>query len=226
MDWTLDAARSVLAKGDLVYMPIEYDIYSRPRLQMITGMDAAYRFRHEKESLLERGPEGVLRAAFMFNLPTLVQSLGEMGLQAAGVHRRFSLDTLDKEGDETGHDDAKARPYTAIIHAEPAALPDPKHLLDNPDGDQATIANFLDWCRKHGVVAAGGLPTVFDDKPVPEAAISQLRSFYARHGAKFVTLANRSQYPRADFYDSPYHLRQSAQERHTRLLAEALRPLL
>jgi hypothetical protein len=75
-------------------------------------------------------------------------------------------------------------------------------------------------------MAVGGLPTVFDDKPVPEAAIAQLRGFYAGYGAKFVALPNRSQYPRADFYDAPYHLRQSAQERHSRLLAEALQPLL
>jgi len=226
LDWTFDKVRPELQRGDLVYMPIEYELYSRSREQLMTGMDAAYRFRHDKASLLSRGPEGMLRAAFMFTLPTLVQSAGEMALEGGGIHRRFGVDTMDKEGDETGHDGAKAQPYAAIIRAEPAVLPDTKRLLDNPDGSQAAIARFLDWCRSHGVVAVGGLPTVFNDKPVPDSAIAQLSSFYASHGAKFVTLPNRSQYPRADFYDSSYHLRQSAQERHSRLLAEALRPLL
>src|SRR5438067_9293301 len=50
IDWVLDAARQILAPGDLAYMPIEFDIYSRPRAQLLTGMDAAYRFRHDKAS--------------------------------------------------------------------------------------------------------------------------------------------------------------------------------
>jgi hypothetical protein len=226
LDWTLDNVRAELAPGDLVYMPVEYDLYSRTRARLLTGMDAAYRFRHDKVSLLSRGPEGVMRAAFMFSLPTLVQSLGEMSLKNAGVRRRYNVDTMDQEGDETGHDGAKAQAYAAIIRREGAVLPETASLLSNPNGSQAVIAEFLDWCRAHGVAAVGGLPTVFDDKPVPEAAIARLEEFYAQHGARFVALPNRSQYPRADFYDSGYHLRQSAQEHHTRMLAEALRPLL
>ncbi len=115
IDWVIDAARRILARGDLAYMPMEFEVYSRPRARLFTGMDAAYRFRHDKTSLAERGPEGVARAAFMFSLPTLAQSLGEMALAQAGVRRRFGLDTLDKQGDETGHDDAKAVPYQEAV---------------------------------------------------------------------------------------------------------------
>jgi len=226
IDWVLDAARRILARGDLAYMPIEFDTYSGPRTQLLTGMDAAYRFRHDKASLAERGPEGVVRAAFMFSLPTLAQSLGEMALAKAGVRRRFGLDTLDKQGDETGHDDVKAIPYLAVIRSDPENMPNNDGLLANPDGSQAAIAAFLDWCRAHGVTAVGGLPTVFDDKPIPDAPIAKLRAFYGAHGGGFLVLPNRSQYPRAAFYDTNYHLRESWQHRHSALLAEKLRPLL
>ena len=226
LDWTLDKTRGQLAAGDLVYLPIEYDLYSRSRMRLETGMDAAYRFRHDKASLAARGPAGVVRAAFMFSLPTLVQSIGEMGLKALGVQRRFNLGTLDRQGDETGHDGAKALPYRDVIRQAPQEMPDPRTLLADPDGSQAAIAGFLDWCRGHGVRAVGGLPTVFNDRPIPDAAIAALKDFYARHGAGFVVLAGHSQYPRADFYDSGYHLRQSAQVRHSMLLAQRLRPLL
>lgn len=226
LDWTLDRLRSRLAAGDLVYMPVEYDLYARTRLQMMTAVDAAYRFRHEKASLATRGPEGVVRAAFMFSLPTLVQSLGEMGLQAAGVRRRFNLDTLDRQGDETGHDGARALPYRGVIAQAREELPDIVDILSHPGAGQQTIAGFLDWARRRGVTVAGGLPTIFDDRPVSDAAITALRSFYARHGADFVVLPGRSQYPRADFYDTGSHLKQSTAQAHSRLLAEALRPLL
>jgi hypothetical protein len=226
LDWTLDKTRSRLAAGDLVYMPIEYDLYSKSRLGVMTGMDAAYRFRHDKLSLIDRGPEGVVRAAFMFSLPTLVQSVGEMSLQAMGISRRFNLGTLDRQGDEIGHDGASARLYRRIIAMTPEALPKTELLMDNPDGDQEIIGLFLDWCRSHGVIAVGGLPTIFNDRPVPDATVTRLRAFYASHGASFLVLPNRSQYPRADFYDTGSHLQQSAAIRHSQFLANGLCTIL
>ena len=226
LDWTLDKVRAQLAPGDLVYLPVEYNLYPRARRDMENGMDAAYRFRHDKESLVARGPEGMARAAFMFSLPVLVQSIGEMGLQALGVQRRYNLDTLDRQGDETGNDGANAVPYLGVIARAPQEIPDPRTLMNNPDGMQAVIGAFLDWCHAHGVAAVGGLPTVFDDRPVSNAAIAELRAFYGRHGAGFLVLPSRSQYPRADFYDTGYHLRQAAQQRHSALLAQGLRPFL
>jgi hypothetical protein len=226
LDWTLDITHTRLAAGDIVYLPIEYDLYSHSRVRMMTGMDAAYRFRHDKASLASRGPEGLARAAFMFSLPTLLQSAGEMTLKAAGVRRRFNADTLDRQGDETGNNDDKAFAYRQVVANAPQELPDPAHLLDNPGGTQNALAGFLDWCRDHGVTAVGGLPTTFNDRPVPDAAIIRLKNFYAAHGAAFVTLPNRSQYPRSDFYDSGYHLRESAQRRHSAALAAILRPLV
>ena len=226
LDWTLDMVRTRLAPGDLVYLPLEYDVYSRSRTQTMTGMDAAYRFRHDKASLTGQGTERLVRAAFMFSLPTLVHSLGEMGLNAAGVRRRFNLDTLDRQGDEIGHDDSKALAYRHVIETSYLILPDPAQLLDNPDGAQAGLTRFLDWCHAHHVTAVGGLPTMFDDKPVPDAVLSQLRTFYARHGGGFIVLPNRSQYPRGAFYDTADHLRESFQHRHSEALASALMPPL
>ena len=226
MDWTLDAARRILKRGDLAYMPIEYDIYSLPRAQLFTGMDAAYRFRHDMGSLTERGPEGIARAAFMFSLPTLAQSFGEMALAEASVRRRYGLDTLDKQGDEIGHDDASANAYLGTIRSASQRMPETEALLTSPRAGAQAIAVFLDWCRTQGVTAVGGLPTVFNDKPIPDAPVAKLRAFYRAHGAGFLVLPNRSQYPRSDFYDSDYHLRESWQQRHSTLLAEELHPLL
>ena len=43
----------------------------------------------------------------------------------------------------------------------------------------------------------GGLPTGFDDSPIPDAAIAAIRAIYTAHGALFLELPNRSRYPRA-----------------------------
>lgn len=226
LDWILDETRAELKAGDMVYLPLEYELYPLSRTRMETGVDAAYRFRHDKASLASRGTEGTLRAAFMFSLPTLIHSIGEMGLKYVGVQRRDTVDMLNRQGDEIGHDGAKALPYRAVIRRTKQVMPDPQMLPDNPGGSQAALAAFLDWCRAHHVAAVGGLPTVFNDRPIPDAVPDTLRRFYARHGAGFLVLPNRSQYPRADFYDAAYHLRQSAQMRHSKLVAQGLHQFL
>jgi hypothetical protein len=226
LDWVLDNFRPYMRPGDVVYLPLEYDQYSVGRSHMLAGGDAAYRFRHDKLSLLARGPDGLIRAAFSFDLSVLIQSLGEMALQAAGVRRRVGIYTLDKEGDETGHTDEQAKRYEPYIQALPSVYPNSRTLLDNPEGQQSALVAFLEWCKANGVVAVGGLPTVFDDQRIADSSVNLLRDFYARRNAGFVELPNRSQYPRGDFFDTSYHLRQRAQIAHSEMVAEALVPFL
>jgi len=224
IDWVIDSIKPFLKPGDAVYLPIEYETYSQSRAQMFTGMDAAYRFRFDKYSLLSRGPEGILKAAFMFSLPTLVQSLGEMLLSVAHVRRRQGVDTTDIEGDEIGHTAANAHEYEKSI--DQATFVFPRELFANPAGAQEVIADFLDWCRAHHVTAIGGLPTTLSGGILPAAGLDELGQFYRKHGADFLVLANHSQYPRRYFFDNGYHLRQARQIEHSALLAAALRPLL
>lgn len=227
LDWVLDAARAHIHRGDIVYLPIELATYSGTRTEMLTGFDAAYRWRHDKASLLARGPDGMLRAMFMFDIRTLVDSVGEMALAARGFRRRVGVTTLNAQGDEVGHTDEAAKAYESFLRTLVYVYPEADHLLDNPEGgEQAALAAFLDWCRDNGVTAVGGLPTTTDEKRHSEALVETLRGFYARHGAEFIALENRSQYPREMFFDTPMHLRQGAQMAHSELVAEALRPLV
>lgn len=225
-DWLLSVFEPTMHNGDLVYLPLEYEEYGVSRAAMYARADAAYRFRHDKLSLLSRGPEGMLRAAFMFDLTTLLNSLGEMGLYAVHFHRRADVTTLDRQRDEIGHDDARAAAYESAVAAAVYSLPAPADLLANPDGEQQVLGGFLDWCHANGVTAIGGLPTTFDDVLVSDRIVQLLREFYAAHGAGFLELPNRSQYPRTDFFDTSYHLRERAQLAHSVLIADALKPLL
>ncbi len=226
IDWEIDKARPYMRPGDLVYIPLEYDLYTKSRSELFSGADAAYRFRHDKRSLLSRGPEGLVRAAFLFDLGSLIQSVGEMALSAAGVTRRFGAATMDVQGDEIDHGDLKAKPYEYFLRMQPTPLLHAELWNMGKDGSQVAIGAFLDWCRANGIVAVGGLPTTFDDLQLPPAFLAQLEDFYRAHGATFIILPNRSQYPRRAFFDTPYHLRDRFQEQHSRLLVSALRPRL
>jgi hypothetical protein len=222
LDWLLDSFQPYIHAGDIVYLPLEYGQYSVGRTAMITGVDAAYRFRYEKKGLLARGPDGIVRAAFMYDLPTLLHSIAEMTLKSFGVKRRVGIDSLDKQGDEVGHDDQQAKPYEAFVNALAFEPPNPTTLMANPEGQQAVLSAFLDWCKAHQVIALGGLPTMFDDRRIDDRIVALLRDFYASHGAGFVELENRSQYPRHDFFDTAVHLREAAQIIHSKRIADSL----
>jgi len=54
------------------------------------------------------------------------------------------------------------------------------------------------------------------------AAIGLLDRLYRDAGACLIVLPNRSLYPRAAFFDTPYHLQEPMQRAHSRLLAPRL----
>jgi hypothetical protein len=226
LDWVFDSFKPYIHPGDAVYLPLEYEQYNVSRLRMLSSADAAYRFRHDKFGLLDRGVEGFVRAAFAFDLPILIHSLGEMTANAAGIQRRVGIWTLDKQGDEIGHTDEQAKIYEGFIGQVAFQPPDPRYFLTDSEGQQKVIAAFLDWCRSHGAIAIGGLPTVLDDQPIDNAIIERLKAFYLLHDAEFLELPNRSQYPRHDFFDTPVHLRERAQIAHSQRVAEVLRRVL
>jgi len=68
------------------------------------------------------------------------------------------------------------------------------------------LGDFLDWAAAREIKVIGGLPTTFDDEPVPADFLVRLCTWYRGHGQGFMVLENRSQYPRSDFYDTSYHL--------------------
>jgi len=73
------------------------------------------------------------------------------------------------------------------------------------------------------VRVVGGLPTGFDDVPMPDATMDAIRAVYVDNGGEFLVLPNLSRYPRVAFFDTPEHLNETWQVVHSRLLAEQLR---
>jgi hypothetical protein len=175
--------------------------------------------------LFRRGWERTLRAAFAFDLPYAISGVVEMGLEAAGFRRRFGVDTLTKEGDESGHTLAKAAAFRSYVEAAKVVLPTAEAFA-RPSHAKEVLARFFAWAKAHQVLVVGGLPTTFDDVPIPAGLIPELREFYESAGQDFLVLPGRSQYPRRCFYDTPWHLAEPFQIEHSARLADAIRPLL
>ncbi len=214
----------LLHRGDIAYLPMEVQQYVVSRAANRMDVDGAMLFRHDRALLWRLPPGRILGAAFDNTMPDGLEALAEMAARAAGLgHLRARLAREeDAEGDEIGTSLATAdRSFLAGLHrVEPSA-----RAIRRGYG-AVLIARFVTAATARGVIVIGGLPTDFRDVRLPEADLRAIRAVYLRHGGRFLELANRSRYPRADFYNSEDHLAQPCQYFHSLLVARGLARLL
>ena len=215
-----------LSPGDTVYLPMEELQYVRSRAATDLGPDASIMFRHDWRTLARLPPDRWVSALFSFDLRYALMAVIETALRAGGFHdpRAAAEGHTNAWGDHTGHTPALGAPYRAVLaHAHPfhATVAE----VERGYGTRL-ILRFLRWARAHGVRTIGGLPTQFIDSPMRPATRRAIRALYLANGATFLELPNRSLYPRADFFDTPYHLSQPWQIVQSVAVGRALRRML
>jgi hypothetical protein len=209
-----------LVDGDLVYLPMEYrsGVFYDPSM---VGGEAPYVVFNEPRVLLSLyTPRGIAKAVMDFTLADLFSSIGEMLLARAHIGRRFSLGTMNSSGDETGHTVQRAALYSEVILSAVAEPVDPQAYANSRSW--ADLDDLLEDLQKAHVLTVGGLPTVFEDRAIPEDVVPFLTAFFAHRGGCMLILPNMSRYPRSWFYDTPDHLNESAQHTHSASLAPIL----
>jgi hypothetical protein len=154
LDYLLGDLEPVLRRGDVVYMPLEYEWYTDETIAAMTGPDAALMAYGDKRRLFALGWERSLRAAFAFDPSFLASGLVEMALDAAGFQRRVGGASLDRQGDEVGHTQDEAAPYRAYIGNVRPFIPSTESLTA-PTYAKAQIAGFLAWARAPGLLVIG-----------------------------------------------------------------------
>lgn len=217
LPWQLSLYKQYFKPGDVLYMPVEYRLHGESHS---VGEEAPYRVAYAKRDLPTLSARDALHTLFWFDLRFLISALGEMALHHEGVQRRFSVETLTPEGDERGHDDAKAIAYKGLIAQLP--IPEVPAASFVSESDWTDILEILNWAKAAGVRVVGGLPTIVEDARIPDNAIPFLRRLYESHGQCFLVLPNRSTYPKPFFYDSLLHLSETHQIAHSELLAPYL----
>ena len=220
VDYLFARWKAVLRPDDIVYLPLEEAHFRTSAQAARLGPDAAIMARHDWTTLGALMPDRWIAALFAFDLRAAAMSAFEMAIHARSTHDPRA-NTLNAWGDRIGHtpDHPAASRHIATLPASPHATP--AQIANSAAGEH--LAEFLDWADRHGIRAVGGLPTGFDDSPVPDDTVAALRSLFATHNAAFVVLPNRSRYPRDRFFDSADHLNEPAQIAHSGAVAVALR---
>lgn len=220
--WQFHKYSAGLEKGDLLYLPLEYRSAKsgnesvRPK----SGGEAPYIIAYDKSDLLKYTPMQAVDAIFNFNIKFFLSAVGEMVLSSAGKERRFSLKTMTVNGDEQGHDSSRAQPYVQFVSA--AKTPEANVF---PAWLEGELIQIFDELKGRGVIVVGGLPTTFDDVVLSNDVVSARRAAFVDRGQCFIVLPNFSLYPRREFYDTPFHLREEAQIEHSRALAPILKSI-
>ncbi len=224
IDFLFNWVSQVAKKGDLVYVPLEYPLWSAQRSDFLSDDIGPAYFSVDPSRLLALGWDRLGYGAFAFNVRFAIESIFERALVAAGASRRVgvSASDLNEYGDMVGHDAKAAAAYKTYLANIRWRVPNNQIS----DTTRALVGNFIKEMTDRGVVVVGGLQTTFDDKPVPDAIIEPWRQLFVDNGAAFIMLPNKSQYPRADFFDTTAHLQQDYQVLHSEALAPLLKPLL
>jgi hypothetical protein len=226
LDYLFRRWDAVLHPGDVVYLPMEHAQYLRTRAASALGPDAAILFRHDWQTLAELSPRRWVAALFAFDVRAGVMGIIETAIRQTRLHDPLATlaATSNAWGDHVGHTEALAAEYRSALTAIHAYSATPAQIATG-DGT-AEIAGFVKRMSSRGVIVIGGLPTGFDDLPQSDALVAAISAVYTDHGGRFLALPNRSRYPRADFFDSPDHLNETAQRAHSVEVAKALAEML
>jgi hypothetical protein len=216
----------LLNPGDVVYLPLEEAQYVRPRATAELGPDAAIMVRHDWATLGELPLRRQISALFSGDLRAAIMSVFETALLDDGFQdpRAAVVGSYNAMGDHVGHTAALGLVSRGALLA--ASPPHPSGPEIEQGYGTSQVRGFLRWAAAHGVRVVGGLPTGFADSPVSDTGLAAIRVIYSAQPASFLELPNHSRYPREVFFDTPDHLAEPAQIRHSIAVGEALRRLL
>jgi hypothetical protein len=222
LDYLFAQWKKLLHPGDIVYMPLEEVQYARSRAIAELGPDAAILLRHDRATLWSMPLHRRIAALFASGLRGGIMSVIETALVSDGFHdpREALTGSFNARGDHVGHTQLRGSISQAALAAARPFHPSAPEIRDGYGA--YLVRAFLDWANGHGICVIGGLPTGFADSPIDDDAVAAIRSIYRDGGAGFLELPGRSRYPRSAFFDTPDHLNEAAQIRHSVAVGRAL----
>ncbi len=221
IEYMLNKLKPYLRANDLIYLPIEYSFFYKSENEPKYGAEAPFIASYDHGHLIDLEAQEIINIAFYFDLKYLFSCIGEMALVKAGMQRRFSINTMTKQGDEKFHNVLNSAPYRKFVNNvnwEPPVINDKEYF----EFKKSIIQAFLSWAIETDIKVVGGLPTTFNDIEINDNYINILRKIYINGGQNFLVLSNKSQYPRSYFYDSKYHLSEEYQIKHSKKIAKNL----
>lgn len=219
----IESYQHYLKRGDICYLPLEYEpllLYNRSH-----HADFKFTLAYERKRMKHYDFWENFQTLFACDLGDVFISFAERAA-VDKLNTTSDREDIDELGDNAVYDDGKMKRFrNGLASMDTPVIPTLRSLNDNPEMVER-LKEFLDWCSENGVLAIGGLPTVFEDVEIDPDLIAKFKSIYESKGHAFIVLENMSRYPRDRFYDSSYHLALDSAVEHSRMVVSAIKPLI
>jgi hypothetical protein len=214
--YILDRARTMLKPGDIVVLSLEYPLYIKSSpdpvaVDYILSRDPAYYATmpqwQQLAYFLTLSPlEVVLRAYSKLTSPP----------EGHSISKANEFSNANKYGDQT-RNQKPPNPIQASIVAKIGytAIDD---LTEYSKG-KADIKTFVAWCRKNNIMFIASFPSLMAFAPYHSepyrSFLNSLPDFYRQLKVSVVGDPYAFMYERSNFFDTRYHLKGDAAQRHT-----------
>lgn len=221
-------ALRVARRGDLVVMPIEYELYQDDFGR--TAEAVGYRLAYEPLAFVGTEGLGAWQAILGMPVDQVARRARQRLLALHAPGPAPAPEGFNPEGDFV-RNLPEARDAAAVERLR-AVAPSPALLNEGHMGaaSRARITEFVGACRERGVTVVATYPNAMAfpayRQPTSLKLLATMAAFYDGLGVALVGPAGGFFYPRAHFFDTVYHLLHDAQLTHTRMLARHLAPHL
>lgn len=216
-------ARAAAKSGDVIVMPLEYELYQETGATTEILMEQV--LQGTPDYLRTMGPAPYLRFILSVKQERVLEGLQAKLRPPVLPTGGYQARTLNAHGDETNNRHEKAH-----LSAEETRWTSTIDGISPESIIWGELRRFREWCRDHNIRLLASYPaTIYF--PVYEEArwgrtVRQIEEFYRSLDVPVLGTPRDFMYDRSFFYDTAYHLTDRGMEQRTRRLIELLRPHL
>jgi hypothetical protein len=222
-DYILDRVKRSLRAGDIVILPLEYELYSYDGRPNIVKLE--YIFTYDRGYLWTLPISEVLRNILSINSEALIKSLHEKSLpiiKEPEINNGYTYvsASLDENGDETSNIGNK--PFDAA----------PLHM---PLGEKKErrglriVKEFNEWCKRNGISLLVTFPNTVGHgeykKEYYRGYFARLKNYFTENDIQAIGKAEDFFFDKSLFYDTYYHLNQDGVTLRTKDLIYKMKEL-
>lgn len=224
IDYILKRSRLLLQPGDLVLLPLEYELYQDYGIPNYVNID--YILSRDPKYLLSVDLVSKLRFLLGISFGRLQQGIVGKLKPPQPLTIGYQSKTLNQYGDETinRQADMTDQEYQTLNNSKPIKI----ELEITSNHAAKEIENFIEWCHKNDIKVKATWPNTlwFDvyKEPVKQKFFRKIEKIYANAKVSMLGKPEKFMYDKSMFFDTSYHLNDRGVRYRTKQLIELLRP--
>lgn len=211
----LNQGRITAKAGDIILMPMEYEVYYEEA-------NGTGELKDSQTGFLNKIRDANWKRLFRVDFGYIEFGVAENIMRASGCIYYSIPSIFATNADRISHTAAAGAQYKEKRDKVPFRV----FGGVITEGFRNNILKFFDWARSNNVKIIGTLPPSYIGTPLQPSWLEDIARLYRDFGFAFIQPESRHQYQRDDFYDGEPHLNQEAQFIHSRVLAKEIAPFI